>query len=76
LSPTEKPGGEIRYTGRVSTSCSTSGICRVNPDTNPVINTLLHTSIKLIRLLNEKQKISVRTIKNISQNNKKYQSEQ
>jgi hypothetical protein len=40
----------------VSTSCSTSGICRVNPDANPVINTSLHTPIKLIRLLNEKQK--------------------
>jgi len=32
-----KPGGELRCSGRVSSSCSTSGIRRVNIVTNPVI---------------------------------------
>ena len=33
-----KPGGELRCSGRVSSSCSTSGTRRVNLVTNPVIN--------------------------------------
>jgi hypothetical protein len=33
-----KTGGEIRCSGRVGSSCSTSGTCRVNLVTNPVIN--------------------------------------
>ena len=31
-----KPGGELRCSGRVSSSCSTSCTCRVNLVTNPV----------------------------------------
>jgi hypothetical protein len=31
-----KTGGEIRCSGRVGSSCSTSGTCRVNLVTNPV----------------------------------------
>ena len=33
-----KPGGELRCSGRVSSSCSTSGTRRVNLVTNPVIS--------------------------------------
>ena len=33
-----KTGGELRFSGRVSSSCSTSGTRRVNLVTNPVIN--------------------------------------
>ena len=33
-----KTGGEIRYSGKVSSSCSTSGARRVNLVTNPVIS--------------------------------------
>ena len=33
-----KPGGEIRCSGRVGSSCSTSGTRRVNLVTNPVIS--------------------------------------
>jgi len=33
-----KTGDELRYSGRVSSSCSTSGTCRVNLVTNPVIS--------------------------------------
>ena len=33
-----KTGGELRCSGRVSSSCSTSGTCRVNLVTNPVIS--------------------------------------
>ena len=33
-----KTEGELRYSLRVNSSCSTSGTCRVNPVTNPVIN--------------------------------------
>jgi hypothetical protein len=42
-----KPGGELRYSGRVSSSCSTSGTRQVNLVANPVIlintNTLRST---------------------------------
>ena len=33
-----KSGGELRCAGRVTSSFSTSGICRVNIVTNPVIS--------------------------------------
>jgi hypothetical protein len=33
-----KTGGELRCSGRGSSSCSTSGTCRVNLVTNPVMN--------------------------------------
>jgi hypothetical protein len=33
-----KIGGELRCSGRVGSSCSTSGICRVNLVTNPVLS--------------------------------------
>jgi hypothetical protein len=33
----EKTGGELMCSGRVSSSCCTSGTCRVNLVTNPVI---------------------------------------
>jgi hypothetical protein len=33
-----KPGGELRCSGRVGSSCSTKGIRRVNLVTNPVIS--------------------------------------
>ena len=33
-----KTGGELRWFERVSSSCSTSGTCRVNQVTNPVIS--------------------------------------
>ena len=33
-----KPWGELRCSGRVSSSCSTSDICRVNLVTNSVIS--------------------------------------
>jgi hypothetical protein len=33
-----KTGDELRCSGRVSSSCSTSGTCRVNLVTNPVIS--------------------------------------
>jgi len=33
-----KTGGELRCSGRVNSSCSTSGTRRVNLVTNPVIN--------------------------------------
>ena len=33
-----KTGGELRCSVRVSSSCSTSGTCRVNLVTNPVIS--------------------------------------
>jgi len=33
----QKPGGELGYSGRVNSSCSTSGTCRVTFVTNPVI---------------------------------------
>ena len=33
-----KAGGELRFSGRVSSSCSTSDTCRVNLITNPVIS--------------------------------------
>jgi hypothetical protein len=33
-----KTGGELRCSRRVSSSCSTSGICRINLFTNPVIS--------------------------------------
>ena len=33
-----KTGGELRYSGRISSSCSTSGTRRVNLVTNPVIS--------------------------------------
>jgi hypothetical protein len=33
-----KTGGELRCSGRVSSSCSTSGTRRVNLVTNPVVN--------------------------------------
>ena len=33
-----KTGGKLRCSGRVSSSCSTSGTRRVNPSTNPVIS--------------------------------------
>ena len=33
-----KTGGELRCSGRVGSSCSTSGTRRVNLDTNPVIS--------------------------------------
>ena len=33
-----KTGGELRYSGRVSSSCSTSGTRRVNLVTNTVIS--------------------------------------
>jgi hypothetical protein len=33
-----KPGGELRSSERVSSSCSTSDTCRVNLVTNPVIS--------------------------------------
>jgi hypothetical protein len=33
-----KTGGELRWSGRVSSSCSTSGTCRINLVTNPVIS--------------------------------------
>jgi hypothetical protein len=33
-----KPGGELRFTGRVGTSFSTSGTYRVNLVTTPAIN--------------------------------------
>jgi hypothetical protein len=33
-----KPGGELRCSGRVSSSCSTSGTRHVNLVTNPVIS--------------------------------------
>ena len=32
-----KPGREFRYSGRISSSCTTSGIRRVNLATNPVM---------------------------------------
>jgi len=33
-----KTGGELRCSGRVGISCFTSGTCRVNLVTNPVIS--------------------------------------
>jgi hypothetical protein len=33
-----KTGGELRCFGKVSSSCSTSGTCRINLVTNPVIS--------------------------------------
>jgi hypothetical protein len=33
-----KIGGELMCSGRVSSSCSTSGTCRINLVTNPVIS--------------------------------------
>ena len=36
----QKTGGELRYSGRVSSSCSTSGTQRVNLVTNRVISHL------------------------------------
>ena len=33
----QKPGGELGYSGRVNSSCSTSGTCHVTFVTNPVI---------------------------------------
>ena len=33
-----KTGGELRSSGRVGSSCSTSGTRRINLDTNPVIS--------------------------------------
>ena len=31
-------GGELRYSTKISNSCSTSGTCRINLDTSPVIS--------------------------------------
>ena len=36
MNPTKNRGGELRCSGRVSSSCSTSSICRVTLVTNPV----------------------------------------
>ena len=33
-----KTGGELRYSGRIGSSCSTSGTRRVNLVTNPVVS--------------------------------------
>ena len=41
-------GGELRCSGRVSSSCSTSGIRRVNLVTNPVISHIYYIHIEYI----------------------------
>ena len=57
-----KPGDELRCSGRVGSSCSTSGIRRVNLVTNPVINRELGKDREMqlvLAILLEKQHLAL-----------------
>ena len=45
-----KTGGELRCSGRVSSSCSTSGTRRVNLVTNLVLNTIKQTNVFILTM--------------------------
>jgi hypothetical protein len=43
-----KTGGELRCSGRISSSCSTSGTRRVNLVTNHNYNILIYCNVKVV----------------------------